>query len=97
MQPGALTPVWRCPCLRPADPGYTAGDAQDGPDPLQVALASKESYQAIRALPAEAGSAVVFTHRCAGCQQAVRAVPGIVLPRHRPAEPGEPRPAAKLS
>lgn len=50
---------------RPADPGYTAGDAEDGPDPLQVALASKESYQHVRALPAEAGGAVVFTHRCA--------------------------------
>jgi hypothetical protein len=46
-----------------ADPGYMAGDAQEGPDPLQLALAGKEAYQAIRALPVEAGGAVIFTHR----------------------------------
>ncbi|KAG2440535.1 hypothetical protein HYH02_010413 [Chlamydomonas schloesseri] len=46
-----------------ADPGYFAGDDDDGPDPLAVALAGKEDYQAIRALPAEAGSALIFTHR----------------------------------
>jgi hypothetical protein len=46
-----------------ADPGYFAGDDDAGPDPLNVALASKESFQAIRAFPAEAGSVIVFTHR----------------------------------
>lgn len=50
---------------RYADPGYTAGDPEDddAPDPLQAALSSKEAYQHIRALPAEPGSAVIFTHR----------------------------------
>ncbi|KAG2497988.1 hypothetical protein HYH03_004247 [Edaphochlamys debaryana] len=46
-----------------ADPGYHAGDDDDGPDPLSVAMGSKEAFQAIRAFPAEAGSAIMFTHR----------------------------------
>ncbi|GLC45737.1 hypothetical protein PLESTB_000504000 [Pleodorina starrii] len=46
-----------------ADPGYFKGDDDDGPDPLNVALASKEAFQSIRAFPAVAGSAIVFTHR----------------------------------
>ena len=46
-----------------ADPGYAAGD-RDDVDPLTRALGgNKESYQLIRALPCEAGGAVVFTHR----------------------------------
>ncbi len=64
------------PRCRPADPGYATGDADDGPDPLQVALASKESYQCIRALPAEAGAAVVFTHRCAAGPAVLRCCVG---------------------
>ncbi|GIL98987.1 hypothetical protein Vretimale_4284 [Volvox reticuliferus] len=46
-----------------ADPGYYHGDDDDGPDPLSVALSSKESFQSIRAFPAEAGSAIIFSHR----------------------------------
>ena len=49
---------------RPYDPGYTAGDDDDSEvDPLPRALHCKQSYQNIRAVPAEAGSAVLFTHR----------------------------------
>ncbi len=50
---------------RYADPGYFEGDPEeeDAPDPLQRALHNKEAYQHIRALPAEAGAAVLFTHR----------------------------------
>eukprot|EP00877_Chromochloris_zofingiensis_P008660 jgi/Chrzof1/4047/Cz13g18120.t1 len=63
----AATPDNSCLYVIPkyADPGYTAGDPEDddAPDPLQAALSSKEAYQHIRALPAEPGSAVIFTHR----------------------------------
>jgi hypothetical protein len=54
-------------CTRYADPGYYEGDPEeeDAPDPLTAALSSKEAYQHIRALPAAAGSAVLFTHRWA--------------------------------
>jgi hypothetical protein len=46
-----------------ADPGYFFGDREDV-DPLTRALGGKkENYQLIRALPCEAGGAVVFTHR----------------------------------
>jgi len=50
---------------RPHDPGYFEGDddAEDAPDPLSVALNCKQAYQHVRALPATAGSAVIFTHR----------------------------------
>jgi len=50
---------------RHADPGYFEGDPEeeDAPDPLTRALQNKEAYQHIRALPAEPGSAVIFTHR----------------------------------
>eukprot|EP00803_Ostreobium_quekettii_P009772 evm.model.scf_316.1 EVM.evm.TU.scf_316.1 scf_316:5447-7886(-) len=47
---------------RGADPGYLEGDDPDG-DPLAACLPTKEAYQDIRALPAEAGSAILFTHR----------------------------------
>ncbi len=53
------------PLCRWADPGYYQGDDDDGPDPLEVALPGKDAFQAIRALPAEAGSAILFTHRWA--------------------------------
>ncbi|GLI65349.1 hypothetical protein VaNZ11_008898 [Volvox africanus] len=46
-----------------ADPGYYDGDDDGGPDPLSVALSSKESFQSIRAFPAPAGSAIIFSHR----------------------------------
>ena len=46
------------------DPGYLRGDDESGAvDPLQAALPSKEAFRNIRALPARAGDAVVFTHR----------------------------------
>ena len=51
---------------RPQDPGYFDGDDDDpnvDKDPLQLCLPAKEAYQHITAIPAEAGSAVVFTHR----------------------------------
>jgi hypothetical protein len=51
---------------RPHDPGYFQGDDDDptvDKDPLQLCLPRKEAYQHITAIPAEAGSAVVFTHR----------------------------------
>lgn len=50
---------------RYADPGYTEGDPDDenAPDPLSRALASKEAYQHVRALPCPAGAAALFTHR----------------------------------
>jgi len=49
---------------RPHDPGYLAGDDHESDkDPLEVALSSKEAYQRIRALPAEQGSCLLFTHR----------------------------------
>jgi len=59
-------------CRRFADPGYYEGDPEDegAPDPLAAALPNKEAYQNIRALPAEPGSALLFTHRseaCCGC------------------------------
>mmetsp|Transcript_19000 Transcript_19000/g.36272 ORF Transcript_19000/g.36272 Transcript_19000/m.36272 type:complete len:500 (+) Transcript_19000:120-1619(+) len=49
---------------RAHDPGYFVGDddASDT-DPLPLAMNCKQAYQTIRAVPAEAGSAVVFTHR----------------------------------
>lgn len=42
-----------------------AGDAEDeaAPDPLRVALPNKEAFQHVRALPAAAGQAVLFSHR----------------------------------
>lgn len=43
------------------DPGYTTGDQSD--DPLRDALASKEAYQHIRALPRPAGTSLLFSHR----------------------------------
>eukprot|EP00501_MAST-03F_sp_TOSAG23-6_P001873 GSMAST32.ASY1.ANO1.1951.1 assembled CDS len=52
---------------RQFDPGYgpEEGDLpnDDDPDPLQRALHNKEAYQNIKALPATAGSAVMFSHR----------------------------------
>ena len=51
---------------RQHDPGYFVGDDDDpgaDKDPLQLCLPDKEAYQHITAVPAEAGSAVVFTHR----------------------------------
>jgi hypothetical protein len=52
---------------RPHDPGYFVGDDDDpdamDKDPLRLCLPSKEAYQNIAAAPAEAGAAVVFTHR----------------------------------
>jgi hypothetical protein len=49
---------------RQFDPGYYAGDDDDSEvDPLPLALHCKQAYQNIRAIPAEAGSAVIFTHR----------------------------------
>lgn len=39
-----------------ADPGYFAGDDDDGPDPLAVALAGKEDFQV--------GAGVANTHVC---------------------------------
>ncbi|GFH13135.1 uncharacterized protein HaLaN_08959 [Haematococcus lacustris] len=47
-----------------ADPGYFEGDDDEGPGPLAAALRDKEAYQSIRALPADPGAAVLFTHRC---------------------------------
>ena len=38
-----------------------AGEVSD--DPMRAALPDKDAFQYIRALPAPAGSAVVFTHR----------------------------------
>lgn len=71
---------------RAHDPGYFVGDddASDT-DPLPLAMNCKQAYQTIRAVPAEAGSAVVFTHRvihwgsrgrkvCGGGKGCVRAV-----------------------
>ncbi|KAL6756259.1 hypothetical protein V8C86DRAFT_99024 [Haematococcus lacustris] len=46
-----------------ADPGYFEGDDDKGPGPLAAALRDKEAYQSIRALPADPGAAVLFTHR----------------------------------
>eukprot|EP00959_Pyramimonas_sp_CCMP1952_P224880 4702342-Pyramimonas_sp.AAC.1 len=49
---------------RPFDPGYIDGDDDASEvDPLPLALDCKQAYQNIRAIPAEAGSAVMFTHR----------------------------------
>jgi hypothetical protein len=50
-----------------ADPGYYEGDPEEegAPDPLTTCLPNKESYQHIRALPAQPGAALLFTHRCA--------------------------------
>lgn len=51
---------------RDADPGYYDGDDDDpdaDADPLQLCLPNKEAYQHITAVPAETGSAVLFTHR----------------------------------
>uniref|UniRef100_A0A6B2L1Y3 Phytanoyl-CoA dioxygenase n=1 Tax=Arcella intermedia TaxID=1963864 RepID=A0A6B2L1Y3_9EUKA len=44
------------------DPGYFVGDDPDS-DPMRVALPTKESYQNIKCIPAEKGSAVIFSHR----------------------------------
>eukprot|EP00958_Prasinococcus_capsulatus_P005208 scaffold507_cov391-Prasinococcus_capsulatus_cf.AAC.2 len=41
--------------------GMFAGEVSD--DPMRAALPNKDSFQYIRALPAPAGSAVLFTHR----------------------------------
>eukprot|EP00939_MAST-03C_sp_MAST-3C-sp1_P001037 g1037.t1 len=71
------TPENSCLYMIPrfCDPGYLDGDdmsdeeeeskkAMKGPTgPLWRALSSKEAFQYIRAVPAPAGSAVVFTHR----------------------------------
>lgn len=48
-----------------ADPGYYVGDPEEegAPDPLTAALPNKEAYQHIRALPAQPGAALLFTHR----------------------------------
>jgi len=52
---------------RPRDPGYFEGDDDDpcnaDADPLRLCLPHKEAYQHITAVPAEKGSAVLFTHR----------------------------------
>eukprot|EP00892_Ulva_mutabilis_P009175 jgi/Ulvmu1/662/UM010_0033.1 len=50
---------------RSCDPGYKAGDseAEAVPDPLRQALPDKEAFQHVRALPAAAGEAVLFSHR----------------------------------
>ncbi len=52
---------------RRQDPGYYEGDDDDptnaDADPLRLCLPHKEAYQHITAVPAETGSAVVFTHR----------------------------------
>ena len=53
---------------RDADPGYTAGDdcaavAALGGDALRACLPTAEAMQRIRAVPAAAGSAVLFSHR----------------------------------
>ena len=54
---------------RDADPGYTAGDdcaavaALGGGDALHACLPTAEAMQRIRAVPAAAGSAVLFSHR----------------------------------
>lgn len=73
----ALTFLLLHPC-RWADPGYYEGDDDDGPDPLAVALPDKDAFQAIRALPAEAGSAILFTHRWAwGAGTVPTWVPGV--------------------
>lgn len=42
-----------------------AGDLEEegAPSPLEAALPNKAAYQHIRALPCDAGSAVIFTHR----------------------------------
>ena len=44
------------------DPGYKNGD-KDDVDPMAAALPNKEAYQHIRALPTQAGGALLFTHR----------------------------------
>lgn len=66
----AATPDNSCLHVIPRhiDPGYVDGDPDDddAPDPLARALSCKEAYQHIRALPADPGAALVFTHRCAG-------------------------------
>ena len=54
---------------RGADPGYTAGDdcaavaSLGGGDALRACLPTAEAMQRIRAVPAAAGSAVLFSHR----------------------------------
>jgi len=44
------------------DPGYLRGDSQ-ADDPLHTALKSDSAVQAIRAVPLDAGGALIFSHR----------------------------------
>lgn len=66
--PSPPHPTHRMNPTRFADPGYYEGDPEEegAPDPLAAALPTKESYQHIRALPAQPGAALLFTHRLGG-------------------------------
>ena len=63
------TPENSCLCFIPRyqDPGYSIGDNDDpgesDADPLRLCLPNKEAFQHVTPVPAEAGSAVIFTHR----------------------------------
>lgn len=47
---------------RSVDPGYSAGDPEDG-DPLQRVFQDKAAYQKIRSVPVPAGGCTFHTHR----------------------------------
>ena len=47
---------------RTVDPGYSAGDPEDG-DPLQRVFQDKAAYQKIRSVPVPAGGCTFHTHR----------------------------------
>ena len=47
---------------RSVDPGYSAGDPEDG-DPLQRVFQDKGAYQKIRSVPVPAGGCTFHTHR----------------------------------
>ena len=59
------TPENSCLYVVPAhhDPGYHAPGDLDDVDPLQRCLSTKEAYQNIRALPADRGEGIFFSHR----------------------------------
>lgn len=79
---------------RPHDPGYYDGDDDDptvDKDPLQLCLPRKEAYQHITAVPAEAGSAVVFTHRIIHWGSRGRGRPAAYDESRKGGQPPDPR------